>query len=75
MENLTLFESFVVWLCRNKNSVAITAGIAYGHRIYKQGRFQFTDVDPTMVVIDSEGFAYKATTLDELIKFSKAIRD
>lgn len=75
MENLTLFENFIVWLCRNRSSMTITTGITYGHRIYKQGRFQFTELAPTLVVIDSDGFTYRATTLDELIKFSRAIKD
>lgn len=74
MKNLTLFESFVLWLVRNKVELTITTGLAFGHKIYKQGEYQFTEINESKVNVESSNFCYDATTLDELIKLAKSIR-
>lgn len=74
MKTLTLFEEFVLWLTQNKNSFTIDTGIVYGHKIYKQGKYQFTEINDNTVTVDSDDFNYTATTLEELIKLSRAIK-
>jgi hypothetical protein len=74
MEN-TLFENFVLWLVRNKMTFTITTGLAYGHKIYKQGEYQFTEINESKVNVTSDNFCYDATTLDELIKISRSIKE
>lgn len=75
METLNLFESFVLWMVRHKNSFTISTGIVYGHKICKQGRYQFTEIDDKAVNVECDDFNYTATSLDELIKLSKAIKN
>lgn len=72
MENITLFESFLVWLCRNRREFTVSTGIVYGHKMYTRGQFTFVDLDDS-VMIQSDSFNYKAVTLDELIKLADAI--
>ena len=70
----SIFEKFIVWLYRNKKDFAITTGIVYGHSIYKKGNYTFTEISPNEVIIDSDDFYLKATSVVELIKIYNAIR-
>ena len=35
----SIFDQFVLWLIRSKDTVTISTGIAFGHKIYSQGPF------------------------------------
>lgn len=72
MEDITLFESFLVWLCRNRREFTVSTGLMYGHKMYTRGQFTFVDLGDS-VTIQSDSFNYKAVTLDELIKLSNAM--
>lgn len=72
MENITLFESFLVWLCRNRREFTVSTGIVYGHKMYTRGQFTFVDLDDS-VMIQADSFNYRAVTLEELIKLANAI--
>ena len=74
MENVTLFENFLIWLCRNRLEFTVTTGLAYGHKMYKRGNFTFVEIDDHTVAVDGECFNYKATTLEELINLNKAMK-
>ena len=70
----SIFEKFIVWLYRNKKDFAITTGTVYGHIIYKKGNYTFTEISPNEVIIDSDDFYLKVTSVVELIKIYNAIR-
>jgi hypothetical protein len=70
-----IFEQFVLWLLRTRTTFTITTGIAYGHKIYQQGKYKFIEVDLNKVVIESDDLSYTATTFDELKKFAEAITE
>ena len=70
----SIFEKFIVWLYRNKKDFTITTGIVYGHSIYKKGNYTFTEISPNEVIIDSDDFYLKVTSVVELIKIYSAIR-
>lgn len=74
MENITLFESFLIWLNRNKREFTVTTGIVYGHKIYKHGRYTFIELSPTEIGVSADDFYFRATNYEELIMIAKAIR-
>lgn len=69
----TIFDQFTLWLIRAKETVTITTGFAYGHKIYSQGDFRFIELDDNKVCIEGPNFSLEVTTAEELIRFSKAI--
>ena len=71
MENITLFENLVIWLVRNRRSVAIETGIVYGHKIYKQQEYTIIELTPTSVSITADHFYLETSSLDELIRVVK----
>ena len=70
----SIFEKFIVWLYRNKKDFAIATGIVYGHQMLKKGNYTFTEISPNEVIIDSDDFYLKVTSVVELIKIYSAIR-
>lgn len=70
----SIFERFIIWLYRNKKDFAITTGIVYGHSIYKKGNYTFTEISPNEVIIDSDDFYLKVTSVVDIIKIFEAIR-
>lgn len=71
--DLTLFETFVLLLCRNQRNFEITAEL-YGPRTYQLGAFTFSEYAPNVIVISSKDFYYKATNINEVIRIMNAIR-
>jgi hypothetical protein len=69
---LTLFEQLTLWLCRNRHTYTIGREF-YKHRVYIQGAYTFMELTDTEVAIMGTSFYYKATTLEELIKFVNGI--
>lgn len=74
MENLTLFQKFVLWLLEKKQSFTITTGICYGHKIYKSGKYEFIEINEKEIVVSSDDFYIKVTTFEELIRIANAIQ-
>ena len=69
----SIFDQFVLWLIRSKDTVTISTGIAFGHKIYSQGPFRFIELDDNKVCIEGPSFSLYATTAEDLVSFSKAI--
>ena len=70
----SIFEKFIIWLYRNKKNFEITTGIVYGHSIYKKGNYTFTEISPNEVIIDSDDFYLKVTSVVDIITIFEAIR-
>ena len=72
---LNLFEQLVIWMCRNKKSPFTLRSKFYNCRVYMQGQFTFIETGDNEVEIMGINFYYKATTLEELIKFVNGIEE
>jgi hypothetical protein len=72
MNNLTLFEQLIIWLSRNRRMFTV-GHETYNHRVYIQGAYTFMELTDTEVVIMGTSFYYKATSIEELIKFVNGI--
>ena len=71
--DLSLFETFVLVLCRNQRNFEISAEL-YGPRTYKLGNFTFTETAPNVITISSKDFCYRATNINEVIRIMNSIR-
>lgn len=73
MNNLTLFETFILWLCRNKRAFNIEAE-DNKPRMYKQSGYAFIELTTNVILIVGEHFCYQANNINDVIRIASAIR-
>lgn len=69
---LNLFEQLIIWMSRNRRMFTV-GHETYNHRVYIQGQFTFIELGDDTVTVMGTDFYYRATTLEELIKFVNGI--